>query len=250
MTASAARQTDIEMTSPATSISPSERLIVALDVPTVDEARATVAKLGDSVSFYKIGMELQFVGGLELARELVSEGKRVFLDAKLYDIGRTVEAAVRNIAKLGVEFLTIHGNAPTIAAACAGRGDTDLKILAVTLLTSLDQSDLNDMGIDLSVENYVEQAVKKSESAGCDGFIASGKEAARVRALAGQNRIIVTPGVRSSGTAAHDQKRVTTPGDAIGAGSDYLVVGRQILGAQDPKAEAERVIQEIASAKT
>lgn len=248
MTASAAKQTGFEMTNNVASIAPADRLIVALDVPTVDEARKTIAALGDTVSFYKVGMELQFVGGLELASELVDSGKRVFLDTKLYDIGRTVEAAVRNIAKLGVHFLTIHGNAPTIAAACAGRGDADLKILAVTLLTSLDQSDLNDMGVGLSVEDYVERAVQKSGDAGCDGFIASGKEASRVRSITGPHKIIVTPGVRSAGAAAHDQKRVTTPADAIDAGSDYLVVGRQILGARDPKAEAERVIQEISSA--
>jgi orotidine-5'-phosphate decarboxylase len=225
-----------------------DRLIVALDVPTVADARALVATLGPAVSFYKVGMQLQFApGGMEFARELLDGGKRLFLDAKLYDIGETVRLAVENIARLGVDFLTIHANAPTLRAAAEGRGDSALRILAVTVLTSMSADDLADLGFaGMSVEELVLKRARQVVDTGVDGVIASAAEAAAIRAMAGDRLTIVTPGIRRASDAIGDQKRVVTPADAIRAGADHLVIGRPITQAADPRREAEAIQAEIA----
>lgn len=223
-----------------------ERLIVALDQPTVEEARAAVDRLGDSVVFYKIGLTLHFAGGLELARDLARRGKRVFLDAKLYDIPEQVRGAVANIDRMGVDFLTVHGDREIIAAAVAGRAPgSRLRLLAVTVLTSLDDSDLQTMGFMASVEDLVRYRVALAREAGADGVVASGLEAAGIRAQVGDSLLIVSPGIRSAGVGRDEQKRVTTPEDAMRAGVDYIVVGRQILRAADPKTEADKVVAEM-----
>jgi orotidine-5'-phosphate decarboxylase len=225
-----------------------ERLIVALDVPTVEQAYVIVQKIGSAASFYKIGLQLQFAGGIELAKRLISERKKVFLDSKILDIDQTVTNAVANIAKLGVSFLTVHGNGPTIRAAIEGRGNRDLKILSVTALTTLDAHDMADLGLSCSVEELVMMRAQKALSAGCDGVIASGQEARKIRAMAGNRLLILTPGVRSDGIPKDDQKRVATPREAIAAGADYLVVGREILRSADPAAAAQAILRQIESA--
>jgi len=227
-----------------------DRLIVALDVPSVDDARRLVATLGDSVSFYKVGMQLQFApGGMDYARELIDAGRRVFLDAKLYDIGETIRLAVENIARMGVDFLTIHANAPTLRAAAAGRGSSSLRLLAVTVLTSMGEEDLADLGFaDLSVEELVLKRARQTRAAGVDGVIASAAEAAPIRRAEGSALLIVTPGIRRQSDAIGDQKRAMSPGEAIRAGADHLVVGRPISKAADPRREAELIQEEIAAA--
>jgi orotidine-5'-phosphate decarboxylase len=225
-----------------------DRLIVALDVPTVEEARALVRRLGAAVSFYKIGLQLQYAGGIALASELKGAGKKIFLDAKLLDIDRTVTGATANIARLGFDFLTIHGFAPTLRAAVTGRGDSGLRLLAVTVLTSMGETDMAELGTRYSVEEMVLRRAQAALDTGCDGVVASGNEARRIRALAGDRLAIVTPGIRSEGVATDDQQRAATPRDAIAAGADYLVVGRQILRSPNPGAEAESVLRQIDSA--
>ncbi len=225
-----------------------ERLIVALDVAERAEAERIVEALGDSVAFYKIGLQLTFGGGLGLARALVSAGKRVFLDVKLHDIDQTVTSAVEQIARMGVEFVTVHGQGHAIRAAVEGRGESGLKILAVTLLTSQGSEDLLADGVSLTVPELVIGRARRAMEAGCDGVIASGMEATAIREMAGERLLIVTPGIRSEGVPHHDQKRVTTPRQAIARGADYLVVGRQILAAEDPEAMAEQIQGEIAAA--
>lgn len=227
-----------------------DRLIVALDVPTVDAARFMVATLGESVNFYKVGMQLQFApGGMAYVQALLDGGKRVFLDAKLYDIGETIRLAVENVARMGVDFLTIHANAPTLRAAAEGRGEAKLKVLAVTVLTSLGADDLADLGFgDTSVEALVLRRARQTMEAGVDGVIASAVEAAAIRAMAGDRLTIVTPGIRRASDALGDQKRPVTPADAIRAGADYLVVGRPITKASVPRREAEAIQAEIAAA--
>lgn len=230
-------------------ISDRDRLIVALDVPTVDDARRLVATLGDAATFYKVGMQLQFApGGIDYVRELIDGGKRVFFDAKLFDIGETVRLAVENIARMGVDFLTIHANAPTLRAAAEGRGSSGLRLLGVTVLTSMGPEDLADLGFGgMEVADLVLKRAGQVASAGADGVIASGKEAAAIRA-AQPDLLIVTPGIRRAGDALGDQKRPMTPGEAIAAGADHLVVGRPISKAADPKHEAEAIQEEIAAA--
>lgn len=226
-----------------------DRLIVALDVPTVDDARALVARLGDSVSFYKIGLELVMRGGLDFARGLTASGKRVFLDMKLLDISNTVERAVGNAAETGADFLTIHGtDTKTMRAAVAGRGDAAMKILAVTVLTSLDAADLAEQGIAQSPAELVTHRAKLAHAAGCDGVIASGREAAAVRAATGRDFLIVTPGIRMPDGEVGDQARVATPASAIAAGATHLVVGRPITQARDPAEAARRFAAEITAA--
>ncbi len=231
------------------SIAPRDRLIVALDFPTVAEARALVRRLGSAVTFYKLGLELVMDGGLELARELVGAGALVFLDMKLLDIENTVERATRSAAATGATFLTVHAqDAKALRAAVAGKAGTDLKILGVTVLTNLDAGDLREQGIDTSPEELVVRRAALAREAGCDGVVASGQEAARVRAVVGAGMTIVTPGIRMPGDAAGDQARVTGPQQAIAAGADYLVVGRPITGAADPRQAAEVFVQEIEEA--
>lgn len=220
-------------------------LIVALDVASPEEARGLVARLGQAASFYKVGLELYAAAGMAFVRELIDAGKDVFLDLKFYDIPETVKRAVRQVAATGVRFLTVHGSGPVMRAAVAGRGDSPLKLLAVTVLTSFDREDLADLGYPCEVADLVALRVRKARQAGIDGVVCSAREVAQVRALAGPELILVTPGVRSAGAAAGDQKRVATPAEAVRDGADYIVVGRQITRSADPAAEAARILEEI-----
>ena len=223
-----------------------DRLIVALDVPTVDAARALVGKLGDAVGFYKIGLELAMCGGLDLARELALNRKRVFLDMKLLDIENTVERATRNAAAIGATFLTVHAlDTKTLRAAMAGKAGTDLKVLGVTVLTNLVAADLREQAIDVPPADLVVRRARLAQQAGCEGVVASGQEAASVRAVVGPHMAIVTPGIRLPGEATGDQARATTPEQAIVAGADYLVVGRSINAANDPARAVELFVQSI-----
>jgi orotidine-5'-phosphate decarboxylase len=225
------------------------RLVVALDVPSVEEARALVAKLGDSVSVYKIGLELLFSGGFALAQELASHGHAVFVDAKLLDIEATVERATAAIARMGVAFLTVHAtDKKTLEAAMRGRSESPLKLLGVTVLTNLAASDLVEQGIDHPMQELVVHRANLAREVGFDGVIASGHEAAAIRKASGPDFLIVTPGVRPKGAPAQDQARAVTPAIAIKAGADYLVVGRPITHAPDPRAAAEAIAAEIVSA--
>lgn len=223
-----------------------DRLIVALDVDSVEAARALVATLGDSVAFYKIGMELAYGGGLELARELKGAGKRVFIDLKLHDIGATVERATRQIARMGMDFLTIHAYPQTMAAARAGAGD--LALLAVTVMTSYDDADLAEAGYAYGVAELVARRAAQARAAGVDGLILSPLELAAIRPVVGPDMLLVTPGVRPAGAEAGDQKRIMTPAQAIAASADHIVVGRPITRAADPRAAAEAIVAEIALA--
>lgn len=228
-----------------------ERLIVALDVPNVVQARNMVAALGDTVSFYKLGLQQVFGGGLGLADELFRLGKKVFLDAKLTDIAATVGNATTNIARTGTEFLTVTGDAPIVRAAVEARSKAGARkplILAVTVLTSLDQKDLEDMGFSMPLDDLVVHRALKAKEAGADGVIASGFEAAKLRALLGPDMRIVTPGIRSADSPKDDQKRVMTAGEAIAAGADHVVVGRDILRSTDPAAKARAILDDIAAA--
>ena len=229
-------------------ISPRDRLIVALDVASVAEAEAMIARLGDSVTFYKIGLQLIFAGGLPLAEKLARADKKIFLDAKLLDIDNTVAGAVGSIAAMGATFLTIHAYPQAMRAAVAARGSFPLKLLAVTVLTSMDEKDIAAAGYAGSVSDLVARRAADARAAGVDGIVASPAEAAAIRGIVGPNVAIVTPGIRPAGTAAGDQKRVAGAAEAIRAGADYLVVGRPITGAADPKAAAEAIVAEIAAA--
>jgi orotidine-5'-phosphate decarboxylase len=231
-------------------ITAKDRLIVALDMPTVEEAQRLVVKLGSEVTFYKVGLELLFSGGLELARALKSQGKRVFLDMKLLDIGNTVERAVANATELGVDFLTVHGHdRKTLNAAVAGRAGSKLRLLAVTVLTNLTGDDLKQQGSSYAPADLVLMRAKLAREAGFDGVIGSGQEAARIRAAVGPGFLIVTPGIRLTGSATDDQERITTPDHAIAAGADYIVVGRPITQADDPVAIAQAFIHHIREAE-
>src|SRR5579871_4032308 len=223
-----------------------DRLIVALDLPAVEHAEAMVARLGDSVTFYKVGYQLAYAGGLPLVSQLVKSGKKVFLDLKLHDIGNTVARGVESVAKLGATFLTVHAYPQTLKAAVEGRAGSDLKLLAVTVLTSYDDGDLHAAGYRLNVSDLVEARAQQAQVLGLDGIVCSPEEASGLRKLVGHQMVLVTPGIRPAGSEIGDQKRIMTPARAIAAGSDYLVVGRPITGAADPKAAAEAVHAEIA----
>jgi orotidine-5'-phosphate decarboxylase len=223
-------------------------IIVALDMDTARAARALVARLGSAIGFYKVGMELYAAAGMDFVRELREQAKDVFLDMKYYDIGETVKRAVRVASASGARFLTVHGSSPVMRAAREGRGDCPMQLLAVTVLTSFDQGDLADMGYECSLADLVALRVRKAMEAGMDGVVCSPLDAAAVRALAGPRAILVTPGVRSCGAARGDQKRVATPAEAVRAGANYVVIGRQITRAEDPAREAARVADEIAEA--
>jgi orotidine-5'-phosphate decarboxylase len=226
-----------------------DRLIVALDVPSVDEARALIGTLQDSVGIYKIGLELLFSGGMEFASELASRGARVFLDAKLLDIEMTVERATAAIARTGAHFLTVHAaDRKTLNAAIRGRGHSRLKLMGVTVLTNLGPADLVQQGTDIPPAELVLHRAMLAKEAGFDGVVASGLEAAVIREAAGSGFLIVTPGIRPEGGARNDQARIVTPAKAIAAGADYLVVGRPITAAGDPRAAAEAIVAEIGSA--
>jgi orotidine-5'-phosphate decarboxylase len=233
---------------PPPEIAPRDRLIVALDLPGLEPAEAMVARLGDSVTFYKIGYQLAFAGGLPLVRKLADKGKKVFIDLKLHDIGSTVARGVESIASLGGTFLTVHAYPQTMKAAVEGRAGSNLKILAVTVLTSYDDGDLYAAGYRLGVSDLVEARARQAQVLGVDGLVCSPEEAASLRKVVGRKMSLVTPGVRPAGSAFGDQKRIMTPARAITAGADYLVVGRPILEAADPKAAAEAIVAEIAPA--
>ncbi|MGR3502200.1 orotidine-5'-phosphate decarboxylase [Pseudaestuariivita sp.] len=227
-----------------------DRLIVALDVPNALEGLELAGRLGDAVSFYKIGLGMLTGGGLALANELKGEhGKRIFLDMKLFDIGATVEAAVRGLAQFGHDFLTVHGDPHVVRAAREGAGGSEMKILAVTILTSLDRGDLDASLIkDGAPADLVVERAARALEAGADGVIASPQEAAAIRALPeSEGRLIVTPGVRPAGAELGDQKRVATPAQAIAAGADHIVVGRPVHRAPSPRAAAEAIVSELLS---
>ena len=221
------------------------RLIVALDVPTVTEARAMVEALGDAVSFYKVGLELFASDGMTLARDLKTAGKQVFLDWKLHDIGTTVQRSAAVLAQSGCDFLTVHGEPQVMASAVRGRGSSNLKILAVTVLTSLSDEDLVDMGYQETARALVERRIHQAIDAGCDGVISSPHEAALARALGGKDFLVVTPGVRPDWSARNDQARAATPLEALRAGASHIVCGRPITAANDPHAAARRVAGEM-----
>lgn len=222
-------------------------IIVALDVESADEALSLADRLGTAVDFYKVGMELYAAAGMEVVSELIGRGKQVFLDMKFYDIGETVKRATAQVARRGVRFLTVHGSATVMRAAVEGRGSTSLELLGVTVLTSFDEADLADLGYGCKVDDLVALRVRKAIEAGMNGLVCSPLEVGRVRDIAGPDAILVTPGVRSAGSSAGDQKRVATPADAIRNGADYLVIGRQITRSPDPSSEAARILDEIAA---
>jgi orotidine-5'-phosphate decarboxylase len=225
------------------------RLIVALDVPTADEARALVAAVGDAVSFYKVGLELLATDGMALARELKAQGKQVFLDWKLHDIGTTVQRAAAAIAQADCgDFLTVHGEPQVMASAVRGRGSSSLKILAVTVLTSLADEDLHEMGYSENARALVERRIHQAIAAGCDGVISSPREADLARKLGGRDFLVVTPGVRPDWSAKNDQARAATPLEALKAGASHVVCGRPITAANDPSAAALRIAAEMAQA--
>lgn len=223
-------------------------IIVALDFESAAEAAALVAKLGDRVDFYKVGMELYAAAGMAFAKELRAQGKNVFLDMKFYDIPETVRRAVCQVARAELQFLTVHGSDAVMRAAVEGRGAASLKLLAVTVLTSFDRHDIADLGYPCEVSDLVDLRVRKAQKLGVEGIVASPVDAARVRGIAGTEAILVTPGVRSAGADKADQKRIATPAEAIRDGADYVVMGRQITRATDPAGAVERVLEEIAGA--
>ena len=231
-------------------IKPSDRLILALDLPDVAQARALVTTLGDSVSFYKVGMELAYSGdGFAFADELAARGKNIFLDLKLNDIPNTVKRATAQLARRGATFLTIHAFPQTMAAAKEGAAGSGLKLLAVTVLTSYDDDDLTAAGYRFPVRDLVPHRAQQAKALGIDGLVAAASEAAELRRSIGEEMILVTPGIRPAGGQAGDQKRIATPAAAIAAGADYLVVGRPITEAADPRAAAEAIQHEIATAR-
>jgi orotidine-5'-phosphate decarboxylase len=225
-----------------------EKLIVALDLPDVAQARKAVETLGDSVGFYKVGMELAYGGGLALVPELIAAGKQVFIDLKLHDIGHTVEKATAQIAKLGARFLTVHAFPQTLAAARRGAEGSKLQVLGVTVMTSYDDADLAAAGYRLTLRELVALRAMQAKEAGIAGLILSPEELAVTRALVGADMLLVTPGIRPAGAALGDQKRVATPYDAFSRGADYIVVGRPILASPEPREAALAIQQEIAAA--
>jgi len=227
----------------------SSPVIVALDVASVEEARELVRRLKPVVPFFKVGLELYAAAGMPFVHELAASGSDVFLDLKFYDIPETVKRAVRQAATSGARFLSVHGSGPVMRAAVEGRGDSPLRLLGVTVLTSFDEEDLRDLGYPCRPEQLVELRVRKAREAGLDGVVCSPLEVERVRRIAGPALTLVTPGVRSAGVAWADQKRTATPAEAIRAGADYIVVGRQITRAADPAAAAARLLEEIALAR-
>jgi orotidine-5'-phosphate decarboxylase len=225
-----------------------DRLILALDTATLAAAEEMIARTRDAVGVYKIGYQLAFAGGLALAERLAREDTRVFLDMKLHDIGNTVANGVASVAAMGAEFLTVHAYPQTMKAAVEARGSSTLKILAVTVLTSYDDADLAAAGYEMTVADLAAERAAQARDIGVDGLVCSPEEAARLRGIVGPDMLLVTPGIRPAGAAVGDQKRIMTPADAIAAGADYLVVGRPIVQAADPKAAATAIVDEIARA--
>lgn len=225
-----------------------DRMIVALDVADTAKAAMLVKTLGDSVSFYKIGMELVYGGGLEFATDLAASGKKVFLDLKLHDIPNTVQKAAAQVSRLGMTYLTVHAFPQTMKAALEGTRGTDTKILGVTVMTSYDDSDLLAAGYAMGVKELVAHRARQAKEIGIGGLILSAEEVRAMRKLVGDTLDLVTPGIRPAGAAIGDQKRVMTPGEAIAAGATRLVIGRPITEASDPKAAADAIVQEIEAA--
>jgi orotidine-5'-phosphate decarboxylase len=228
-----------------------DRLMLPVDVPTIAAAEKLVRQTEGHVGVYKIGMELQFAGGLEFARDLAADGKKIFLDVKLHDIDNTITKAVRNVAKMGMTFMTLHGYPKTMRAAVKGlaeEGNPNLCLLGVTVLTSMDEDDLVAAGYKGPVTDLVEARARDARAAGMGGIVCAATEAEKMRNILGDELVIVTPGIRPAGSAAGDQRRVMTPADAIRSGSDYLVVGRPISQADDPGAAARSVVAEIEAA--
>jgi orotidine-5'-phosphate decarboxylase (EC 4.1.1.23) len=221
-------------------------LIVALDVPGPEQARRLVEELGGTIEFYKVGLELYAAAGMEFVRELLAAGKLVFLDLKFYDIGETVKRAVARVAESGAHLLTVHGSNEVMQAAVQGRGDSRLKLLGVTVLTSFDRQDLADLGYPCEVEDLVKLRTRNAIQAGMDGLVLSPLEVAAVRKEFGPGPVLVTPGVRSASVGAGDQKRVATPRQALQAGATYLVIGREITRAASPRSAATRILNDIA----
>lgn len=226
-------------------IKSNERLIVALDVPTPAEARKLVTELDGVVSFFKVGMELQLAAGPDFVRQLIAEGKKVFLDSKFLDVPETVKRAVEQVVRLGVSFLTVHESGKTVPAAVEASRGSSLQILAVTVLTSFDAADIQALGFQCSPEELVLHRAKKAMEAGCHGVVASGLEARKIREMAGDRLLIVTPGIRPAGASTDDHQRSSTPAGAIRAGADYLVVGRPIRDAADRRQAAQGILDEI-----
>ena len=225
-----------------------DHLIVGLDVPTVTEAEAIVKTLGDDISFYKIGHQLAFAGGLEFARELAQSGKKIFLDMKLLDIDNTVAHGVENIAKMGMSMLTLHAYPKAMRAAVKAAEGSGLCLLGVTVLTSMDDEDLTEAGYQGDARSLVLRRAEQAREAGMGGIVCSAEESRAVRDILGPDMAVVTPGIRPAGAEKGDQKRVMTPFDAIQAGSSHLVVGRPIIKAEDPKAAARAILDEMLTA--
>lgn len=230
------------------SVDARERLIVALDLPTLKAAEDMVTRLGDTVGFYKIGYQLAFAGGLPFAAGLIAAGKQVFLDLKLHDIGNTVQKGVESVAQMGATFLTVHAYPQTMKAAVEGKKGSTLRILAVTVLTSYDDSDLAAAGYDMSVGELAAARAAQARDMGVDGLVCSPEEATNLRGIVNRSMVLVTPGIRPAGSATGDQKRIMTPAKAIQAGADYLVVGRPVVEAGDPRAAADQIVAEIEQA--
>ena len=222
-------------------------IIIALDVESASAARDMVERIGPRVDFYKVGMELYAAAGMEVVHRLVGEGKQVFLDLKMYDIPETITRAVAQVAKTGARFLTVHAVPSVMRAAVAASLGNNLRILGVTVLTSFGPEDMNDLDYKGTIASLVERRARKAAEIGVDGIVASPLEAAAVRRAVGPDTIIVTPGVRSAGADAGDQKRIATPAQAIHDGADYLVIGRQVTRAADPAAEVDRILTELAT---
>jgi orotidine-5'-phosphate decarboxylase len=220
-------------------------VIVALDVETAAEARDLVEHIGDQADFYKVGLELFTVAGMAFVRELIGRGKNVFLDLKLYDIGETVKRTVAQVARTDVRFLTVHSPSAVMRAAVEGRGTSPLQLLAVTVLTSFDQRDVDEMGYTRTLSTLGEWRARKAMDVGMDGLVGSALEARAIRSVAGPTAVLVTPGVRSAGAGKGDQKRVATPAEAIRDGADYLVIGRQVTRAHDPAAAVRQILDEV-----
>ena len=225
-----------------------DRLILALDVPSADEAEKLLVQVQDQIAFVKVGLELYTAAGPEIVQRLLNKGKRVFLDLKFLDIEETVRRATERVAAMGVDFLTIHANRKALTAAVKGRGTSPLKLLAVTVLTNFDSNDLRDMGIQRSVQELVMARALLAAEVGCDGVVASGEEPGVLRPKIGPRFVIVTPGVRPAGKDVDDHARATTPTQTIAAGADYLVVGRPIRSASDPAAAAAAILAEMQTA--
>lgn len=231
-------------------LDPRDRLIVALDVPSVSDAEAMVARIDSAATFYKIGYQLGLAGGLPFAAGLIAAGKQVFLDFKLHDIGNTIKHGVASVANMGATFLTVHAYPQTMKAAVEGARGSNLRILAVTVLTSYDDNDLAEAGYGLTVGPLVARRAAQARDIGIDGLVCSPEEAANLRGVVGREMALVTPGIRPAGSAAGDQKRIMTPARAIAAGADYLVVGRPIVEAADPRGAAQAIVDEIAQVTT